>query len=156
MIVTFPAAARSRAARRSSRSISPGSCPSHQASVRTVNGARNLGSAQLSFTRRRRDPIDGVVHRGCYARPPCWPRWRHTALLACRGRAELELFELSHDEAAVGAQNLAGHRRRHVGGQVGDGSCGVVRCEPPLERLPVDCFVELLVGVDDAGSRCVG
>jgi hypothetical protein len=44
---------------------------------------------------------------------------------------------LSHDEAAVGAQNLAGHRRRHVGGQVGDGTCGVVGCEPPLERLPV-------------------
>jgi hypothetical protein len=40
-----------------------------------------------------------------------------------------------------------------IGGQVGDGGSGVVGCEPPLERLAVDCGVELLVGVHGAGAR---
>jgi hypothetical protein len=67
-----------------------------------------------------------------------------------------EKARLPHDETPVGAQDLTGHRGGCIGGQVGDGGRSVVRCEPPLERLAVDCRVELFVRVDGTGARGVG
>ena len=71
----------------------------------------------------------------------------HDHVVAAIVARQVELCKLPHDETAVGAQHLAGHRRRRIRGQVGDGSRGVVGREPPFERLAVDCGVELLVGV---------
>ena len=103
--------------------------------VNALSTAREPGSAAFPFTRRR-DPIpSGVVPVR---------------------RVEVELCQLPHDEAAVGAQHLAGHRRSRIGGQVGDSGCGVIGCEPPPERLAVHRCIELFVGVHDAGGRGVG
>src|SRR6266705_3854782 len=144
----------------------PSSASTWRCSTRTKPASRwRTGSARMStaaWLRARywaRRPCSSTASSTAPAttRLPCWPRWpRYTALLACLGRVEVELCQLPHDEAAVGAQHLAGHRRSRIGGQVGDSGCGVIGCEPPPERLAVHRCVELFVGVHDAGGRGVG
>src|SRR5690242_2836233 len=69
----------------------------------------------------------------------------------------LEAFvRSSHNRAAVGAEHLPGHGRRTVGCQERHGGGGVLRNEPPSERLPLDRGIELLVRVHRARSRGVG